>query len=127
VIFRFARLALMCALCVSMGGPWFALQSVAWASMVVKYSQSASLAAAVAQTFDGQHPCSLCKRINAAKPGPEKSPAAQPLTAKVHLMCATGAVVLIPPVRRHVFPSFSPTDCDLTDTPPVPPPRRALV
>jgi hypothetical protein len=45
------------------GGHWLALQSVAWARMIVAFSQEASLQTAVAKTFDGRHPCPICLQV----------------------------------------------------------------
>jgi hypothetical protein len=39
------------------------LQTVAWTGMLISYSRDASLKEAVAMTFDGEHPCPLCKAI----------------------------------------------------------------
>jgi len=50
-----------------MGLHWIALQSVAWTTMVIEYSKRAPLREAVAQTFDGAHPCSLCHAVAAGK------------------------------------------------------------
>ena len=49
------------------GGHWAMLQSVAWAGMVKDFSKSGSLTEAVGKTFDGQHPCAMCKKIAKAK------------------------------------------------------------
>ncbi len=35
--------------------------------MIVSYSRDASLSEAVSKTFDGQHPCGLCKVIQKGK------------------------------------------------------------
>lgn len=43
------------------------MQMVAWAQMLRDYSQDRSVAVAVMQTFDGEHPCALCKKISAGK------------------------------------------------------------
>ena len=45
------------------GGHWAFLQTGAWIGMVVQYSQRDGLKAGLAQTFDGEHPCSVCKAI----------------------------------------------------------------
>ncbi len=50
-----------------LGGHWFALQGVAWVTMLVDRTQDSSLAEALDTTFDGQHPCSLCKAVAAGK------------------------------------------------------------
>ncbi len=42
---------------------WVALQGLAYSSMLVRYAREAPLSVAVAQTFDGQHPCPLCHAV----------------------------------------------------------------
>ncbi|MEI9893073.1 MAG: hypothetical protein WDN28_03960 [Chthoniobacter sp.] len=49
------------------GGHWMALQSLAWTRMLMSYSRNTSLLEAVTKTFDGRHPCALCKEIVKAK------------------------------------------------------------
>lgn len=49
-------------LMISIGMHWALLQSIAWTGMLVRYSQQGySVSAALAQTFDGKHPCKLCR------------------------------------------------------------------
>jgi hypothetical protein len=43
-----------------LGLHWALLQSIAWVTMIVRYSQSTTLKQAIIQTFDGQHPCDIC-------------------------------------------------------------------
>jgi hypothetical protein len=57
------RFATVLVLVLSLGLHWAFLQSVAWVGMIVSYSHDASLAEAVSKTFDGKHPCCLCKMI----------------------------------------------------------------
>jgi len=57
------RFATVMVLVLSLGLHWAFLQSVAWVGMIVSYSHKASLAEAVSKTFDGKHPCCLCKMI----------------------------------------------------------------
>lgn len=64
---------LVLALASSIGLHWAFLQVVAWTGMVVAYSQTAPVSEAVAKTFDGQHPCKLCKEIAKAKKSDQKS------------------------------------------------------
>lgn len=61
------RLFLILALVMSAGAHWVVLQGVAWTAMLVENTQCASLVEAVKQTFDGEHPCGLCKNIAAGK------------------------------------------------------------
>lgn len=46
-----------------LGGHWFAMQGIAWVTMIVDQSQETSLVEAVTKTFDGQHPCALCEVV----------------------------------------------------------------
>lgn len=47
--------------------------------MVVSYSQKASITEAIDQTFDGKHPCPMCKAIKSASAeGKEKSEKQKP-------------------------------------------------
>ena len=45
------------------GGHWALLQSVAWVTMAARYSQDSVLAEVLEKTFDGHHPCELCKLV----------------------------------------------------------------
>ena len=60
-----SKVVVVLALVVSLGAHWALLQSVAWVGMIVTYAQEATLAEAVRMTFDGEHPCRLCKVIKA--------------------------------------------------------------
>ena len=50
-----------------LGGHWALLQTGAWVGMIVQYSQRNGLTAGLTQTFDGGHPCSVCKAIQDGK------------------------------------------------------------
>jgi len=50
-------------LVLSLGLHWALLQTVAWTGMLVSYSAEGSFQEAVSKTFDGEHPCPLCKAI----------------------------------------------------------------
>ena len=55
-------------LMVSVGMHWALLQSIAWTSMLVRYSQQGySVSAALVQTFDGKHPCKICRVTEAGR------------------------------------------------------------
>jgi hypothetical protein len=49
------------------GGHWMALQSLAWTRMLLSYSRGGHIVTAVTKTFDGKHPCSLCKEVARSK------------------------------------------------------------
>ena len=126
VLLRFARLLLALALCVSIEAHLTALQPVAWATMLVKNATRSSLAKAVGETFDGQHPCNLCKQINAAQHQPKQSKISVVAT-KPDLICATRAIRLVPSCSRAEFLSLEAVATRRPQSPPTPPPRAALV
>jgi len=50
-------------LVLTLGLHWALLQTVAWTGMIISYSQDNTLREAVTMTFDGEHPCPMCKAI----------------------------------------------------------------
>jgi hypothetical protein len=69
-----------------LGGHWAFLQTGAWIGMAVQYSQQVGLKAGLAQTFDGEHPCSVCKAIqNGQKQEQKKAPLLQTELKKDYL------------------------------------------
>ena len=82
--FRLSRWLLIGMLFVAIGGHWAVLQTVAWATMIVDYSKNAPLTEAVQKTFDGQHPCQICKGIQKSRQSEKKSNALE-LTKKIEL------------------------------------------
>ena len=61
---RIAGVAACClAVLVISGGHWFALQSFAWVRMTIQFTEDGSLGSALAKTFSGRHPCSLCLKV----------------------------------------------------------------
>jgi hypothetical protein len=56
-----------------LGAHWAALQTVAWTAMLAGNLHSDSFCDAVTKTFDGQHPCCLCKAIAAGKQSEKKT------------------------------------------------------
>ena len=49
------------------GGPLGVFQVFAWAEMLKDYTQQSGLLQGVKETFDGDHPCAMCSRIDQAK------------------------------------------------------------
>ena len=100
------RTLLIVALCLSLGGQWMALQSVAWATMLVSNSRHAPLGVAVAQTFDGAHPCGLCHAVTEGQKSEKKS-ASLSVVVKLDLICPSRAVVRAPAATPCDYASFS--------------------
>jgi hypothetical protein len=122
---RFSRAFVAFALCCSIGGHWFGLQSIAWANMVVSYSQHCSFVKAVAKTFDGAHPCDLCKRISKAK-DTEKKQDNQRSTSKADLICVVRQFALLPPFVPVDYSELASSLVRGSQQPPSPPPRTEL-
>lgn len=56
------------------GGQWGILQGIAWAKMLVDYSQADGLREGIKKTFDGEHPCELCKSISKSRESEKQDP-----------------------------------------------------
>jgi hypothetical protein len=106
------------------GGHWLVLQSVAWSEMIVEYSRTTNLTVAVEKTFDGEHPCELCKQIQTGKRNEQRRDA-QVIAGKLEFFyLATPALVLPEQVGwlQSVLDDFSDARAE---QPSVPPPRFA--
>lgn len=60
---RLAHTLLVITLLLGVGGQWMVLQTAAWAGMFLKYSKEGPISVAISKTFDGHHPCNLCKAV----------------------------------------------------------------
>src|SRR5438105_15882650 len=87
------RIATTSALCLSIGLHWIALQSFAWTSMLFEYSKRAPLCQAIAQTFDGAHPCSLCHIVATGKASEKKSDIQSPVP-RIGIICVARVIRL---------------------------------
>jgi hypothetical protein len=121
---RTGKVALVLALSLSLGGHWALLQTAAWASMLICYTQTDGFCTAVAKTFDAKHPCKLCLAIQKGKSSEKKSDQQKPVGKMDGYLPANhfalrGAAEypsIVPPHR-----SFS----EWSEPPPKPPPRSA--
>jgi len=121
VLSKISKWLLVFMLCVTLGFHWGLLQSVAWVGMIVNYSYQGSLKDAVTKTFDGQHPCPLCKLVHAGKTS-EKKPEAQQNVEKFDLFAGHAVAFHFPPLPDSVFPVPLLT-VSRTDAPLLRPPR----
>lgn len=94
--------------------------------MVIDYAQRTSLSKAIAQTFDGKHPCDLCKRVIAGQHSEKKNDTAT-AKAKPDLICALRSIALVPPWRNAEFPGVILSAATDVCSPPTPPPRFVAV
>ena len=116
------RFLIIVALAGSIGLHWVFLQSVAWVGMVVTYSQDAPITEAIGKTFDGQHPCKLCKGIAAGKQS-ERKAEFLPLVKKLEFVSARVAFIFTAPTEFRLLPETVSSFNRLAHQPPVPPPR----
>ena len=122
--------ACLWAVFVMSGGHWVALQSIAWGRMLAHFSQQDSLGAAIAKTFSGKYPCSLCLKVRDGaqqeKQHEDKLPwiKTEKLPEAVwQLSCVTAPRV---PTAAHVEQPFVPMlHANFIDSPPTPPPRAS--
>lgn len=123
-----AKYLLVAALMISIGAQWVVLQSAAWVGMVVAYSvEEGSISEGFSKTFDGDHPCPLCKMAEEGRNSEKKLPAKETPSKKIELFLTTRVIVLTPPVGRELPRPMDEAASPLMIPPPVPPPRRGLI
>jgi hypothetical protein len=120
-----ARAVTGLALCCAIGLQWLALQSIAWTAMIVDNAKHVSLCHAIARTFDGAHPCSLCHVVNKGKTAEQKSDL-QLLTPKIDFICTKRTVTLLRPFVHFEYSLKDFSFRELGHSPPVPPPRNSF-
>ncbi|HEV2328419.1 MAG TPA: hypothetical protein VGY56_06485 [Verrucomicrobiae bacterium] len=121
MLLRLGKLVVVCALVATLSAHWALLQTVAWTSMLAGNLQSCSFHDAVARTFDGRHPCPLCKAIAAGQKSEQKN----------QINFGQQKLEFPPVEKRLVLIAPSPVEISSPDTfaaatsqkPPTPPPR----
>jgi hypothetical protein len=111
---------------VSLGGHLAVMQTIAWAGMLRDFSRTESIADAAKKTFDGDHPCPMCKVVRESKKQEEKKPLLKSeskmevaLPAPVRLKAQRGVPVSIP------VPGYFGLDSEVCLGVPTQPPRGA--
>jgi hypothetical protein len=125
VFARCGKCLVVTALVLSMGLHWAALQTVAWTTMLASNLRGDSFSSAVSKTFDGQHPCCLCRAIAAAKAAQKKSEAVVS-ALKMEFPPLAEKLNLFPPARFEVVPLENAFAESITAKPLLPPPRKSL-
>ena len=122
---RFARFLLVTALMISIGAQWAVLQSAAWVGMAVSYSiKQGSISAGLSQTFDGKHPCPLCKAVKQGSESDKKDSAKQDLLKKkLELFTQHQIITFVSQDTPEQLWMREPTATPRRLVPPVPPPR----
>jgi hypothetical protein len=118
------KLIIVALLITAIGAHWGVLQGVAWAGMLIRYSQTETIESAWTKTFDGQHPCKLCTLVRCGKAA-EKKQEMEKLESKFEFSFIAGTAWLFPP---RPCPQFLATDLfglARLEAPLTPPPRCA--
>jgi hypothetical protein len=123
---RIAKAAMIAALVVTIGAHWALLQTVAWTAMLADNLRQGSVCHALARTFDGNHPCCLCKAIAAGKKSDKKK---DPRLQFKKLECppAQFYAALTAPFRVELAPWTRVFPKSPARRPPSPPPRSLPV
>ena len=121
---RVIRWFAVAALTLVLGAHWAVLQSIAWVTMAVGYSQTGPLKEALVKTFDGKHPCQLCKLVADGKKSQQRQDAPT-RRDKLDLFLVKRSVAIYPPPTPLMDPAISVLPDSHTDSPPTPPPRAA--
>ena len=121
---RLPRILIVLALAGSIGMHWALLQTVAWTGMIISYSQESALADAVAKTFDGRHPCKLCKQIAKEKRS-EKKPDSNSELGKLEFRYTPATFVFRAPTA-YWESSATIFGGELLSYPPATPPPRSV-
>ena len=120
-------LAALLAILLASGTHWVVLQAVAFGTMIVQYAQDAPWRQAIANTFDGQHPCPLCHAVQEGRQQEEKQRPLLGLELRSPLAVVPAAcqpvelhttTFELPPLQLPAWPSVS-------YPPPKPRPRLA--
>lgn len=117
------RLFLITALVAVIGGHWAILQSIAWANMLADNLRTDSFSQAVSKTFDGDHPCRMCKAISQERQTEKKPEALDLKIRKLDFACAREQVIFTPPTRFWLLPAQTFAAVTLSRPPLLPPPR----
>ena len=122
---KFVQVLIVFALVCAIGAHWAILQSVAWVGMVVKYSQSVPLQEALERTFDGKHPCKICKVVQAGKRA-EQKPSVQKVETKLDFFLVSKQVIVLSAPHALIQMANLNLMAARAESPPTPPPRSFL-
>jgi hypothetical protein len=125
VLHNAGRYLLIGALFVSVGGHFALVQTLAWGNMLLKYSNGSSVTEAAKKTFDGEHPCHLCKVVKESRKQEDKKTLVKAeskmdvtLPVQVRLKEIIGQVIVI------AVPPYHGSACDVCLGVPMQPPRE---
>lgn len=125
---RIARLVVVGAICLSLGMHWALLQGIAWAGMLVSFASEGAMIEAVQKTFDGQHGCALCKKVQEGRSSNRKQPQqAGQSVQKINAVLVEMTKLVAPAGDTISFAMIREMPVIRSELPETPPPRRGLV
>ena len=122
---RLARWMVVVTICLSLGLQWAALQGIAWTGMLISFAKEGSLAEAVVKTFDGEHPCPMCKAVEKGKKQDQNDSLKSPLK-KIEALVVQEFTLIAPPGERMDYPSFHEQGAQRPTLPAGKPPRTVV-
>ena len=123
---KLGHVLMIIAVLTATGTHWLAFQSVAWTTMLAENLQTSSLQRAIQQTFDGKHPCCLCKEIAKDKQSEKKSDA-QVEFKKLDFSHNRFEFVFSAPAHFYEVRAVNDAAISLAEPPSLPPPKEILV
>jgi len=123
VLVRLGKMLVIAALVLTTGAHWFALQTVAWTTMLAGNLRSHSLSEAISETFDGKHQCCLCKAIAAGKQTEKKNESVVS-ALKMEFPPVSERELLFAPAQFRILAIKNFFADVLNSEPPLPPPRN---
>ena len=123
---KLGYLLMIVAVLTATGTHWALLQTVAWTTMLANNLRNGCLAEAVENTFDGKHPCSLCKQITAGKKSEKKTEFSISLK-KLEFISERISFLFAAPTDFRLQTWQCPVMRAVAHKPPVPPPRSFFV
>ena len=126
VVARLKKFLVVIVLVLTTGLHWAALQTVAWTTMLANNLRTQSVSEAISKTFDGEHPCPLCKAIATGKKSEKQSESVSP-TLKMEFPPSAEKLNLFPPSQFEFFPLQNHFATLFSSPPLLPPPRIFFV
>lgn len=121
---KWTKLIVATMLSLVMGLHWIALQSFGWAQMFVTFAQTDPVKEALIKTFDGKHPCNICKLVEEGKHAENKQQIRK-VEAKFDYWLGSKETLLFPPPMARSLAVLADVADMRIDSPPSPPPRSA--
>lgn len=117
------RLGLILALLAAADVHLALLQGYGWATMAWRGAHSGSVSRALSDTFDGQHPCSVCIAVKKAARGPGLR-ASSPVKAELFYQTAKAGAPARP--ARSKVSALDAETSGIAASPQTPPPKTFL-